>query len=345
MYLTGEHRTSHQDNNPSLQSPTTFTFAPLMQQRDKNPSSSFQTPNPFTFAFAPPMQQPDNNPSSSSSSFQTPSSFTSAPPMQPAIQRQDNTTSSSFHPLHSFASAPLMQPAIQSQDNNATSSSFQTPTPFTFAPAQLKILQDNLPDVTNADTKNERHRMIKDVRKQVLNLPECRTLNARGRENLKAAIDTWFRARSKRQTNKIKFGKTWNARLVLYEEHKEEVHEIQARLFEKAQQEGKDPQRHFDFFQRAVTKLWRKQGKSAKKVLQKQARKWNKEGVSREQRQRYVIIVLSELAETHSECIARPTNKHGNTLKNSLRTCTSPSGFDTSFLLHWRHRRAWLTPA
>ena len=83
--------------------------------------------------------------------------------------------------------------------------------------------------------------MIKKVRKHVLDLPENQTLDTKGREELQAAIDAWFAAWSKCLTNKIKFAKTWTARLVLYEEHKEEVHEIQAKLYEAAQQNRTNP--------------------------------------------------------------------------------------------------------
>lgn len=167
--------------------------------------------------------------------------------------------------------------------------SFQTPTSFTFVPEQLQILQDTLADVKKLDNKKDRHRMVKQVRKRVLDLPESKALDTSRREDLRAAIDSWFSARSKRQTNKIKFAKTWTARLVLYEEHKEEVNEIKATLYEKAMRKGDNPKRPFDYFQRAISKMWKQQSKTERKRLEKVAKTWNKEGVSREQKQEYVI--------------------------------------------------------
>lgn len=176
--------------------------------------------------------------------------------------------------------------------------SFEIPTPFTFLPTQLQILKDALEDVKKLDSKKERNRMIKTVRNQILNLPESTTLDTNGREDLRAAIATWFSLRSKRQTNKIKFGKTWNARLVLYEENKEEVLRMQAKLYKKAEKRGENPKRNFDFLQRAISKVWDGQSKADRKALQKLSKKWNKEGAPRAQKQRFVIIFIDEFAQT-----------------------------------------------
>jgi hypothetical protein len=175
---------------------------------------------------------------------------------------------------------------MEPQDNNP---SFQTPTTFTFTPTQLEILQDTLADVRNLDNKKDRHRMVRQVRKRVFDLPESKTLDRSAREDLEAAINSWFSVRSKRQSNKIKFAKTWTARMVLYEEHKEEVNEIKSRLYEKAKGKGENPKRSFDYFQRAISKMWKQQSKTERKALEKLAKQWNKEGVSREQKQEYVI--------------------------------------------------------
>src|SRR5271168_3522355 len=156
-------------------------------------------------------------------------------------------------------------------------------------PTQLEILQDALADVRNLDNKKDRHRMVRQVRKRVFDLPDSKTLDRSAREELEAAIDSWFSVRSKRQSNKIKFAKTWTPRLVLYEEHKEKVNEIKSRLYEKAKRKGENPTRSFDYFQRAISKLWKQQSKTERKALEKLAKKWNKEGVSREQKQEYVI--------------------------------------------------------
>jgi hypothetical protein len=166
--------------------------------------------------------------------------------------------------------------------------SFNTPTSFRFVPSQLQILQETLADVKKLDNKKDRHRMIKQVRKQVLELPESKALDISQKEDLEAAINSWFSVRSKRQTNKIKFAKIWTARLVLYEENKEEVNEIKAKLYEKAMLKAENPKRPFDYFQRAISKLWKQQSRTDRKRLEKVAKKWNQEGVSREQKQEYV---------------------------------------------------------
>lgn len=212
--------------------------------------------------------------------------------------------------------------------------SFETPTSFTFLPTQLQILQDALNDVKKLDSKKERNQMIKTIRNRILELPESNALDAHGREDLRAAIGTWFSLRSKRQTNKIKFGKTWNARLVLYEENKEEVLAMQAKLFKKAEKRGENPKRNFDFLQRAISKVWKRKSKEDRKALQKLSRKWNKEGAPREQKQKFVIIFMHEFAQIDPTRIARPINIRGNTPKNLLRTCTSPSGSGSYF---WSH--------
>ena len=209
--------------------------------------------------------------------------------------------------------------------------SFQTPTRFTFLPSQLEILQEALADVKNLDSKKERRRRIKAIRKQILALPESKTLDANGREDLEAAINTWFSLRAKRQTDKLKFGKKWNARLVFHQQNKEKVQEKQLRLFEKAIEKGENLKRQFDFLQQAISKLWKKQSKEERKVLEKLAKQWNKEGAPREQKQMYVIIFVRELAGTDPECIARPTRIHGNIQKSSRTTCTTPSGFGSCF--------------
>lgn len=209
--------------------------------------------------------------------------------------------------------------------------SFQTPTRFTFLETQLQILQDALGDVKKLDSKKERRQMIKRVRIRILDLPESKPLDANGREHLRAAIDTWFSLRSKRQTNKIKFGKTWNARLVLHHENKEKVQAIQATLYEKTQEKGANPKRRFDFLQRAISKLWKEQSKTDRKALEKLAKQWNKEGAPRAQKQTSVIVFIDELAQTDPECIAPPIRIHGNIPKSSRRTCTTPSGFGSCF--------------
>ena len=177
-------------------------------------------------------------------------------------------------------------PDREPEDNNP---SFQTPTSFTFLPPQLQLLQESLADVKKLDNKKDRHRMIKQVRKRVFELPESKALCTSQRDDLRAAINSWFSMRSKHQSNTIKFAKTWTARLVLYEEHKEEVNKIKATLYEKAMQKGENPKRPFDYFQRAISKLWKQQSKTDRKRLEKVAKKWNKEEVSREQKQEYVI--------------------------------------------------------
>src|SRR5271168_2434515 len=139
-----------------------------------------------------------------------------------------------------MASSPsIARHNMEPPDNNP---SLQFPTSFTFIPTQLQILQDSLADVRNLDNKKARQRMIKQVRKCVLDLPESKTLNTSAKEELRAAVDSWFSVWLKRQSNKIKFAKTWTVRMVLYEEHKEEVNEIKSRLYEKAKRKRRKPE-------------------------------------------------------------------------------------------------------
>src|SRR5271168_2799477 len=67
-----------------------------------------------------------------------------------------------------MASSPsIARHNMEPPDNNP---SLQFPTSFTFIPTQLQILQDSLADVRNLDNKKARQRMIKQVRKRVLDL-------------------------------------------------------------------------------------------------------------------------------------------------------------------------------
>ena len=119
---------------------------------------------------------------------------------------------------------------------------------FTFVESQLQLLRDAAPDAKKLDNTKDQHHFIKAVRKRVLDLPESKALTREGKEDLKAAINSWFSVRSKRQTNKIKFAKTWTPRLVLYEEQKEIVNDMKGEMYERARRKGDSSRRPFDYF-------------------------------------------------------------------------------------------------
>lgn len=167
----------------------------------------------------------------------------------------------------------------------ATEMSLETFPSYRFLPNQLAILQESVADVNKLINIKERHRFIKQVRKRVLELSESKSLDMDNKEALKEAINKWFRVRSKRQGKKMTFAKTWTARLVLYEEHKKEVNELKETLFHQAKENGENPKSTFNFFQVAISQVWKDQSKNERRRLEKLANQWNEEGVSRKQRQ------------------------------------------------------------
>jgi hypothetical protein len=175
--------------------------------------------------------------------------------------------------------------------------SLETPASFVFLPDQLKMLQDTLPEVQKKETRKDKHRMIKSIRKNIMELPESIAMPLEQREDLKIAIDCWFSRRTKGRSHKIKFGKTWSGRLVMYEEQRERVNELKERLYEKAKEKGKEkgrarrgtagksPRSAFHYFQKAISKLWDELDGEEQERCRMVAQKWNSEGVSREMKQ------------------------------------------------------------
>jgi hypothetical protein len=214
--------------------------------------------------------------------------------------------------------------------------SIQTFPSHRFLPTQLEILQECLTDVKKLENIKDRHRLIKQVRKRVLDLPESQSLDTDDKEVLKSAINSWFSVRSKRQGNKMVFAKTWTARLVLYEEHKEEVNESKQRLYEEAKQNGDNPKTPFNFFQAAISRLWKAQTRDERKRLEKLANKWNKDGVSREQKQESVLqcMYYNSITQVNLEWLQK---RHGPIRKNSRKTCTNPWVFGFCSSLQWKH--------
>lgn len=170
----------------------------------------------------------------------------------------------------------------------AAEMSIETPASFVFLPDQLKILQDNLTVVQSKKAK-EKHKHIKSIRKQILELPVSKALPLEQREDLKIAINSWFSRRTRGGSHKIKFGKTWNGRLVMYDERRETVNQLKAELFDKAKTKskakGKDgPRNGFDYFQLALTHYWNELDDEEKDRYRTIAAKWNSEGVSKEKK-------------------------------------------------------------
>jgi hypothetical protein len=151
----------------------------------------------------------------------------------------------------------------------------EIPLSFTFNEEQLQILQQHLSGIKAAETKKERHKLVKTARKEVMALPASKALPAEIRDKLTVAINSWFAVRVKSSKNKIKFGKAWTGRLVMYHEKKEEVNEVKGQLFDEAKAAGEDARTAFNFFQKAITEVWNELS----------ATEWNKDGVSREQKQ------------------------------------------------------------
>ena len=162
--------------------------------------------------------------------------------------------------------------------------SIETPASFQFLPSQFKILEDNITLIQSKEKKKEKHKIIKNIKKEIFELPETKALPLEKREDLKIAIDSWFSRRLKGRTHKIKFGKTWSGRLAMYEEQKESVNQLKVELYETAKRKGKTPRSPFHYFQKAITVHWEKLDEEEKDGYRILAEKWNLEGVSREKK-------------------------------------------------------------
>ena len=178
-----------------------------------------------------------------------------------------------------------MSSAMAESDADPEPQIIQTPTSYTFLPTQLQLLQENAETVKAKDNVKARHKLIKSIRKQILALPESKNLSVQERANLATAINSWFSVRTKRTGSTVKFVKVWMGRLVMYEENKQMVNELKSELYEKAKRQGKDPSNAFNYFQRAITKIWDGASEEEHVRYGNLAKRWNKEGVSREQKQ------------------------------------------------------------
>jgi hypothetical protein len=178
-----------------------------------------------------------------------------------------------------------MSSAIAESDADSEPQIIQTPASYTFLPAQLQLLQENVETVKAGDNVKARHKLIKSIRKQILALPESKNLSVEVRADLARAIDSWFSVRTRRSRSTVKFVKKWTGRLVMYEENKQRVNELKSELYEKARRQGKEPTNAFSYFQQAITKIWDEASKEEQVRYGNLAKRWNKDGVSREQKQ------------------------------------------------------------
>jgi hypothetical protein len=169
-------------------------------------------------------------------------------------------------------------------DSERLPETIETPSIFQFLPEQLKILQEHIDTVKAAETRKERLKCVIAARREIMALPQSASLALREREDLSKAVDRWFSGKAKRRRAIMKFSKKWTGRLALYASKKEEVNEMKELLFRKAESNGEAPHQAFDFFQRALTKEWKKLSRDEKRGYKRQAREWNKNGVSIEQR-------------------------------------------------------------
>ena len=170
-------------------------------------------------------------------------------------------------------------------DSEEEQNPIETPQGFKFNDEQLRILQDHVAAIKSAENKKDRAKLVKAARKEVMELPASKGLPLEGRQDLVIAVDSWFAGRLRGSRNKIKFGKAWSGRLVMYQEKKEAVNELKASMFEEAKQTGKDPAKEFNFFQKAKSAVWDGLSPAERRDFDKVAEKWNQDGVSREQKQ------------------------------------------------------------
>jgi hypothetical protein len=160
----------------------------------------------------------------------------------------------------------------------------ETPTVVHFLPEQLKILQEHIEAVKAAETRKERLKCITAARREVMTLPQSASLPLQEREDLSAAVDRWFAGKAKRRRATVKFAKKWTGRLALYEMKRTEVNELKDQLFQNAASNGEAPRQAFDFFQRALSKQWKRLSRDEKRGYKRQAKEWNKNGVPIEQK-------------------------------------------------------------
>ena len=156
---------------------------------------------------------------------------------------------------------------------------------FKFTSEQVQVLQNHAPGIKAAPNGKVKNKLIKAARKAVQALPATKKLPLEERRMLAPAVKAWYARKSNRNTGQMKFGKVWSARLVMYEHNREAVNQLKMDLYEKAVKKGKNPKSPFDFFQVAMTEYWEKISDDNKHQYKKLAKEWNKEGVTREQKQ------------------------------------------------------------
>ena len=175
-------------------------------------------------------------------------------------------------------------------DSEGDENSIQMPQSHKFIEQQLEILQYHVATVKAAETKKDQHKIIKTAWKEVLALSTSRALPAEARQDLIVAINSWSAVWSRRTRDRIKFGKTWTGRLVMYHEKKEMVNRLKAKLFEEAKDKGNEPATAFNFFQKAMSEIWEELTRDEQKHFRQVAIQWNRDGVSQQQKQESVFF-------------------------------------------------------
>lgn len=150
---------------------------------------------------------------------------------------------------------------------------------FQFTVEQLAILQKTREAIKGVADKQERRRLVKNAKNEILEREKEKKLSKNEKILLLTAVGTWFAAFGKKKRFNKKHTKRWTGRQVLYELQKPAVLARRKELFEEAVEKGLDPATEFSYHQIALTELWEKLKADQQDRMSATAKNWNDDGV------------------------------------------------------------------
>lgn len=150
-----------------------------------------------------------------------------------------------------------------------------------FSQAEKKILLDAQSSIKALVKKSERARVVKNAETSILSLTENKKLKRDARAALSWKTKQWLAKHAQIKHTK-KATKHWTGRTVLYELEPQAIKSKQSKLYEAAVRKGQHPKDEFNFFQLALSYVWKKLPDDEKTSYRKTAIQWNNEGPSPE---------------------------------------------------------------
>jgi hypothetical protein len=179
---------------------------------------------------------------------------------------------------------PLTDPIsedVPSTDDDDTQENEAKVTVDNFTQEEKEILLDAQAKVQALVKRGDRPRLIKDAENSILALPQNKSLGRKEREHLLWKTKRWlsFHARTKN----TKGAKRWTGRTVFYKQDPERIQDKQKSLYNKAIAKGKHPKSEFNFFQVALSYVWKKTlSETERATYRATATKWNNQGPAKE---------------------------------------------------------------